>query len=116
MPNENTVHINNLVLQISKSEYRSHFIKCEVDVLEHLDDTHSLVWKKRLIGGYDMSGKALGLSLFPTPASSPSVRECWGCSPVLPYALRRQGIITAQAMIDNRTFHVLFKADIFKFY
>jgi transposase len=63
--NDNTVHVNNLTLQIPKSAYRSHFVKCEVDVLEHLEGGYSVVWKKRVIGKYDAVGTEMGLSLFP---------------------------------------------------
>jgi hypothetical protein len=58
--NDNTVRVNNLTLQIEKSPFRQHFAKCRVDVWEHLDDTYSVVWQKRVIGRYGPQGQALG--------------------------------------------------------
>jgi transposase len=60
--NDNTVRVNNLTLQIEKSPFRQHFAKCRVDVLEHLDDTYTVVWQKRVIGRYDSQGQALGIN------------------------------------------------------
>jgi hypothetical protein len=58
--NDNTVRVNNLILQIEKSPYRNHFVKCRVEVVEHLEGTYSVTWKKRIIGRYDMEGRPLG--------------------------------------------------------
>jgi hypothetical protein len=60
--NDNTVRVNNLTLQIEKSRFRDHFVKCRVDVLEHLDSTYAVVWKKRVIGRYDAYGQALKMN------------------------------------------------------
>ena len=57
--NDNTIKVNNLVLQLEKSRFREHFVRCEVDVFEHLDETYSVVWNKRIIGRYDNEGNAL---------------------------------------------------------
>jgi transposase len=57
--NDNTVRVNNLILQIEKSPYRQHFCKCKVDVFEHLNGEYSVVWNKREIGRYDEKGKSL---------------------------------------------------------
>jgi len=57
--NDNTVRVNNLRLQLEKSPFRAHFVKCQVEVLEHLDGTYSVLWKKRAIGRYDPQGQAI---------------------------------------------------------
>ncbi|MBW1704687.1 MAG: ISNCY family transposase [Deltaproteobacteria bacterium] len=68
--NDNTVRVNNLTLQIEKSPFRDHFVKCQVEVFEHLEGTYTVVWKKRVIGRFDETGNnmlfasgKLGLSL-----------------------------------------------------
>jgi transposase len=60
--NDNTVRVNNLTLQIEKSPFRQHFAKCRVDVLEHPDDTYTVVWQKRAIGRYDSRGQTLSIN------------------------------------------------------
>ena len=60
--NDNTVRVNNLTLQIDKSPFRQHFAKCRVDVLEHPDDTYTVVWQKRVIGRYDSRGQTLSIN------------------------------------------------------
>ena len=60
--NDNTVRVNNLRLQLEKSPFRAHFAKCQVEVLEHLDGTYAVIWKKRVIGRYDSRGQALGIN------------------------------------------------------
>jgi transposase len=57
--NDNTVRVNNLILQLEKSPFRPHFAKCLVDVLEHLDGTYTVIWKKRPVGRYDAQGQAI---------------------------------------------------------
>jgi len=104
--NDNTVRVNKLTLQIEPSRFRHHFAKCQVDVLEHLDRTYAVIWKKRVIGRYDVQGQILrinpggqppdprGLSLLrpgkrskkerrkpSAPASSPAVSEALGSLP-----------------------------------
>jgi transposase len=59
--NDNTVRVNNLVLQLEKSPFREHFAKCQVDVFEHLDGTYTVVWKKRAIGRFDAQGNPMGI-------------------------------------------------------
>ena len=113
--NDNPVRINQLTLQIEPSRFRHHFAKCRVDVLEHLDRTDAVIWKKRVIGRYDVQGQILrinpggqppdprGLSLLrpgkrskkerrkpSAPASSPAVSRRSGRSPALPYPPQRQ--------------------------
>ncbi len=60
--NDNTVRVNHLTLQIEPSRFRHHFAKCRVDVLEHLDGTYAVVWKKREIGRYDVQGQILRIN------------------------------------------------------
>ena len=60
--NDNTVRVNKLSLQIEPSRFRHHFAKCRVDVLEHLDRTYAVIWKKRVIGRYDVQGQVLGIN------------------------------------------------------
>jgi hypothetical protein len=57
--NDNTIRVNHLTLQIEKSRFRDHFVKCRVEVFEHLDGTYAVVWKKRTIGRYDEKGQNL---------------------------------------------------------
>jgi transposase len=57
--NDNTVRVNHLTLQLEKSRFRDHFVKCQVEVFEHLNGTYAVVWKKRVIGRYDSQGQAL---------------------------------------------------------
>jgi len=57
--NDNTIRVNNLTLQLEKSRFRDHFVKCRVDVFEHLDGTYMVAWKKRTIGRYDQNGRDL---------------------------------------------------------
>ncbi|MCP4668001.1 MAG: ISNCY family transposase [Deltaproteobacteria bacterium] len=64
---DNTVRVNSLVLQIEKSPYRTSFTKCNVHVYEHLDNTYTVTWKKRIIGKYDKKGKGLYLDGGPAP-------------------------------------------------
>lgn len=56
---DNTVRVNGLVLQLEKSPYRPTFANCRVEVLEHRDETYSVIWKGRSIGHYDDRGKRL---------------------------------------------------------
>jgi transposase len=101
--NDNTVRVNNLILQIEKSPYRNHFVKCRVEVVEHLEGTYSVTWKKRIIGRYDMEGRPLGTKEAPREPealgfslSGPKKRqekEGWkenppASSPAVPEALR----------------------------
>ena len=102
--NDNTVRVNHLALQLEKSRFREHFVKCRVDIFEHLDGTYAVVWKKRTIGRYDENGRNLtpggqppdprGLSLWgpekrlkkgkgkrPAPPSSPDVPPALGSLP-----------------------------------
>lgn len=56
---DNTVKINNLILQLSKSPYREHFVRCRVDVLEGLEGGgYTVVWNRRVIGRYDVRGQS----------------------------------------------------------
>ena len=53
---DNTVKVNNLILQIEKSLYRVSFAKCKVDVYEHLNGTYTIIWKKKILGHYNKEG------------------------------------------------------------
>jgi transposase len=75
---DNTVRVNNQLLQIEKSPYRVSFAKCKVDVYEHLNGTYTIIWKKRTLGHYNEEGKLVdyiggqppnprGLSLYRIP-------------------------------------------------
>jgi hypothetical protein len=108
--NDNPVRVNNLALQIEKSRFRDHFVKCRVEVFEHLDGRYSVVWKKRGIGRDDSQGRALGSNpggrppdprglspwgpekrkkwergRFPLPPLPRTSRRRSGRSPALPY-------------------------------
>jgi len=54
---DNTVHYNNLILQITKNETRYHFVKAKVTVYKHLNDELSLFFGPMCIGIYDKFGK-----------------------------------------------------------
>lgn len=75
--NDNTVRVNNLSLQIEKSRFRDHFAKCRVDVLEHLDSTYAIIWKKRVVGRYDSQGQALSINPGGQPPD-PRGLSLWG--------------------------------------
>ena len=75
--NDNPVRINKLTLQIEPSRFRHHFVKCRVDVLEHLDGTYAVIWKKRVIGRYDHNGQALGCNPGGQPPDPRSL-SLWG--------------------------------------
>jgi hypothetical protein len=48
-----------------------------VDVLEHLDGTYAVIWKKRVIGRYDHNGQALGCNPGGQPPDPRSL-SLWG--------------------------------------
>jgi transposase len=75
--NDNTVRVNNLTLQIEKSRFRDHFVKCRVAVLEHLDGTYTVTWRKRVIGRYNAHGQALGITSGGQPPD-PRGLPLWG--------------------------------------
>lgn len=56
---DNTIRVNGLALQIEKSPYRASFARCKVDVYEHLDDSYSVVWKRRILGRYNAEGELI---------------------------------------------------------
>jgi len=57
--NDNTIKVNNLVLQIEKSRYRDHFVRCKVEVFEHLEGGYIVMWDNHIIGRYDCEGRCL---------------------------------------------------------
>ena len=104
---DNTVRVNNLVLQLEKSPFRTTFAGCRVDVLEHRDGTYKILWKNRAIGKYTAQGqkvepetKPLGLSLHgpekkrkrrkpKTPAASPVALRTLGSLPSVALSSRK---------------------------
>ena len=62
---------------LSRPGFRHHFAKCRVDVLEHLDGTYAVIWKKRVIGRYDHNGQALGCNPGGQPPD-PRGLSLWG--------------------------------------
>jgi hypothetical protein len=58
--NDNTVHFDGLVLQLSPTAERLHFARCPVLVHEFLDDTLGVSYQGRLVARFDRAG--LGLS------------------------------------------------------
>ena len=78
---DNTARVNGLVLQLEKSPFRSTFVGCRVDVLEHRDGAYTILWKGRVVGGYnaqgenvDLGAKASGLTL-PRPEKNGKQRK-----------------------------------------
>lgn len=62
--NDNTVHFNRRVFQISPSQLRVSFAKCKVDVYEHLDGSVSITYGPHTIGYYspkDLNRKSRSL-------------------------------------------------------
>lgn len=57
--NDNTLRVNNLVLQLEGSRYRSHFVRCQVLVYEQLSGGYTVYWNHREIGRYDSEGLLL---------------------------------------------------------
>jgi transposase len=53
---DNTIHFNNLVLQIPKNENRNHFVRATVAVHQHLNDDISLFFGPMCIGKFNKSG------------------------------------------------------------
>ena len=54
--NDNTVSLNNRVLQIGPSELRVSFAKCRVIVYEHLDGSISIGYGPHVLGYYTPKG------------------------------------------------------------
>ncbi|MFQ5804739.1 MAG: ISNCY family transposase [Candidatus Methylomirabilales bacterium] len=57
--NDNTVRVKGRRLQIERSPWRFHFVRCRVTVYEHLDGTFSVGYGPHIIGRYDASGNPL---------------------------------------------------------
>ena len=68
---------NKLTLQIEPSRFRHHFAKCRVAILEHLDGTYAVIWKKRVIGRYDVKGQILRINPARQPPDPRSL-SLWG--------------------------------------
>jgi hypothetical protein len=111
--NDNTVRVNHLILQLEKSRFRDHFVKCRVEVFEHLDGTYAVFWKKRVIGRYDAQGQALMINPGvqpPDPRSLPlggpgktpkkGKRSASPSSPDVPPAL---GLLSSVALSSGET-------------
>ncbi len=64
---DNTIRVDNLVLQIERSPFRTSFAKCEVEVYQHLNGTYSVDWKGRCVGRYDDKGEKLSEGPPPVP-------------------------------------------------
>ena len=56
---DNTIHWNNLILQIQPSKFRCSFAKCKVMVHEHLDQSISVVYGPHIIGRFNPDGTTL---------------------------------------------------------
>jgi len=64
---DNTVHWNNLILQIEPSKFRCSFAKCKVTVHEHLDHSISIVYGPHTIGRFKPAGSSLSKTTKPKP-------------------------------------------------
>jgi len=60
--NANTVQLGARQLQIGPSRFRCHFVRCQVTVHEHLDDTLSITYGPHVIARFDAAGQPLPLS------------------------------------------------------
>jgi transposase len=60
--NANTVQLGTRHLQIGPSRLRCHFVRCQVTVHEHLDDTLSITYGPHVIARFDAAGQPLPLS------------------------------------------------------
>jgi hypothetical protein len=60
--NANTVQLGARHLQIGPSRLRCHFVRCQVTVHEHLDDTLSITYGPHVIARFDAAGQPLPLS------------------------------------------------------
>ena len=56
---DNTVSYKTKVLQIPASELRTSYARCEVTVLQHMNDTLSIKYGPHLLGRYCLEGKLL---------------------------------------------------------
>ena len=59
--NANTVQFGARQLQIGPSRLRCHFVRCQVTVHEHLDDTLSITYGPHVIARFDAAGQPLPL-------------------------------------------------------
>ena len=66
---DNTVRVDNRVLQIGKSRWRGTLAGCRVTVCEHGDGTLSVLYSPHVVGRYNAEGQAL------QPGASPSARK-----------------------------------------
>lgn len=57
--NDNTVLFKKLALQIPESPLRHHFVKCTVNVYEHLDASISIAYGPHTLGHYSAKGELL---------------------------------------------------------
>ena len=64
---DNTIHWNNLILQIQPSQFRCSFVKCKVTVHEHLDQTITVVYGPHIIGRFNQNGTPLTKTSKPKP-------------------------------------------------
>jgi transposase len=60
--NANTVQLGTRHLQIGPSRLRCHFVRCQVTVHEHLDDTLSITYGPHVIARFDAAGQPRPLS------------------------------------------------------
>ena len=56
---DNTVHFNNLVMQIERAEWRPTLAGCKVIIHQHLDTTLTLMIAGHRVGHYSAEGKLL---------------------------------------------------------
>ena len=64
---DNTVHWNNLILQIQPSKFRCSFAKCKVTVHEYLDQTITVVYGPHIIARFNPNGVPLTKTSKPKP-------------------------------------------------
>jgi transposase len=72
--NDNTVTFKNLILQLSPTPQRIHFVRCPVTVHQFSNQTLGISYQGRLLARYDAAGGPLK----PHPIrSAPAVRKAW---------------------------------------
>lgn len=76
--NDNTISYKNLTLQIPESPIRQHFVRCKVNVYEHLDGTITIGYGPHTIGKYEKDGTSRTTS---TPKQN-AFESAWGQNPL----------------------------------
>jgi hypothetical protein len=102
---DNTVSFHNLVMQIERAEWRPTLAGCKAIIHQHLDTTLTLLIAGHRVGHYSAERKLL------TPLTKKQIKAV---EKTLPPPLQR--LLDDFTFSQNRTLHLLPKADIFTCY